>query len=902
MNEPTLPEESLFLQALELGSAEEQAAFLDRECGTNTELRSSVEALIRHHREGSEFLESPPTEVVVAGEQLTAGENETPALDFLAPPSEPASIGRLEHYEILEVLGSGGFGVVLKARDAKLDRIVAVKTLAQSLASSATARRRFVREARAAAAVKHENVVGIYHVSDEGPVPYLVMECVSGVSLEAKLQQVGTLDLPAILRIGMQIASGLAAAHKQGLVHRDVKPGNILLENGVERVKITDFGLARAADDAAITKTGEVAGTPQYMSPEQAQGLPLDARSDLFSLGCVLYAMCTGRSPFRAETTVAVMRRVCDDTPRPIREVNSEVPPWLVAIIDRLLAKKPDERFQTAAEVADLLGQHLAELQHPSLPTAHAAAHPQSKIQNLKSKIGLRPWAIAAAALVLLILGISLTEATGVTQVVPTVIRIVTGEGTLVVETDPDVQVTMEGNGDLTFQLAGGQSIRVPTGDYRVKATKEGKPIPLDKELVTIARGDNQVVRVRLEREPHIAAAPNTEKGAFVLLGGKGFAERKFDTLAEAVVAASNGDTIEIRGNGPFVTSPITSGNLGLTLRAAARYRPIVQFSRDSGSHQSRLFASTASLTLEGLEFRGPPPGPNDDPVAFDAGISLHVANCRFLLPQAICFWSGDNTRRCVLRNCEFLGSVSALAGGLPPGGKWLVDNCVQLRNYALSYHPDHDNCSLQLSRCTCVGSADWDFPINLVDTRKLEPAQTPKVVQLSVSGCVLDCKNVLGANQEKPSRDNDTPLSPQDFATLLQELLKWSGGQNVYRVQGGPADRLLKTGMGSVLDPPHGPTDLAAWREFWRTPETGSLEGRVRYKGGNLVAKLEKTPHQLTPKDFRLRPDSAGYRAGPGGKDLGADVDLVGPGPAYEDWKKTPEYKEWLKESGQEK
>ncbi|HEX5104063.1 MAG TPA: bifunctional serine/threonine-protein kinase/formylglycine-generating enzyme family protein, partial [Pirellulaceae bacterium] len=515
MNEPTLPEESLFLQALELDSAADQAAFLDRQCGSNAELRSSVEGLLRHHREGSRFLESPPTEVIVAGEQLTAGQAETPALDFLTPSAEPASIGRLGHYEILELLGSGGFGVVLKARDAKLDRIVAVKTLAQSLASSATARRRFVREAKAAAAVRHENVVGIYHVSDEGPVPYLVMECVSGLSLEQKLQQAGMLDVAAILRIGMQVASGLAAAHKQGLVHRDVKPGNILLENGVERVKITDFGLARAANDAAITRTGEVAGTPQYMSPEQALGQPVDARSDLFSLGSVLYAMCTGRSPFRAETTIAALRRVCDDAPRPIREVNSDIPAWLVAIIDRLLAKKPDDRFQTAAEVADVLGQHLAHLQHPSA-VGQASRLPVVTTAGQRPAPRARPWAIAAAALVLLLLGISLTEATGVTNVVPTVIRIVTGEGTLIVETDPDVQVTLESNGVLNFRVAGGQSIRVPTGEYRVKATKDGQQVPLEKDLVTISRGGEQIVRVRLERGPGTIAGKEPPPSAIV--------------------------------------------------------------------------------------------------------------------------------------------------------------------------------------------------------------------------------------------------------------------------------------------------------------------------------------------------------------------------------------------------
>ena len=198
-------------------------------------------------------------------------------------------------------------------------------------------------------------------------LPYLVMEYVAGISLQERLDRAGPLELEEILRIGLQAAAGLAAAHAQGLVHRDIKPANILLENGVERVKITDFGLARAADDASLTQSGVVAGTPQYMAPEQARGEPVDHRADLFSLGSVLYAMCTGRPPFRASSTLAVLRRVCEDEPRPIREVNPEVPDWLAAIIAKLHAKDPADRFQSAAEVARLLARCLSHVRQPAL-------------------------------------------------------------------------------------------------------------------------------------------------------------------------------------------------------------------------------------------------------------------------------------------------------------------------------------------------------------------------------------------------------------------------------------------------------------------------------------------------------------------------------------------------------
>jgi serine/threonine-protein kinase len=287
-------------------------------------------------------------------------------LGFLAPAESPGLLGRLGGYEVSEIVGRGGTGVVLKAFDPALQRFVAVKALAAHLATNAAARRRFAREAQAAAAVVHEHVVAIHAVSETEGQPYLVMQYVAGRSLQERIDCEGPLELKEIVRIAMQAASGLAAAHAQGLVHRDVKPANILLENGVERVKLSDFGLARAIDDASLTQSGVVSGTPQYMAPEQARGEALDHRADLFSLGSVMYAMCTGHSPFRAETLMGVLRRICDDRPRPVREINPDVSEWLADVIDRLLAKQPADRFQSADELAELLGQYLAHLRQPT--------------------------------------------------------------------------------------------------------------------------------------------------------------------------------------------------------------------------------------------------------------------------------------------------------------------------------------------------------------------------------------------------------------------------------------------------------------------------------------------------------------------------------------------------------
>lgn len=288
-------------------------------------------------------------------------------LGMLNPTDHPEMLGRLGGYEVSGVIGSGGMGVVLKAFDGPLDRTVAIKVLAPRLASSGAARRRFAREAKAAATVLHPNVIVIHGVLNDGPLPFLVMPYIRGESLQRRLDRQGPLQTEEILRIGQQVASGLSAAHGQGLVHRDIKPANILLEDGVERVTLTDFGLARAVDDASLTRSGVIAGTPQYMSPEQARGENVDGRSDLFSLGSVMYAMCTGRPPFRAETSYGILRRITDTEPRPIREVNPNIPAWLELIIQRLHTKSLDDRIQTAEHVAVLMQHCLAHLQQPTI-------------------------------------------------------------------------------------------------------------------------------------------------------------------------------------------------------------------------------------------------------------------------------------------------------------------------------------------------------------------------------------------------------------------------------------------------------------------------------------------------------------------------------------------------------
>lgn len=284
-------------------------------------------------------------------------------LDFLEAPSHPELLGRIGRYEVERVLGTGGMGVVLRAYDTDLHRIVAIKVLASHLANNSSARRRFAREAQAAAAVVHPNVVPIYNVESDAKTPYIVMHYVAGQSLQRRVDISGPLPIVDALRIAQQTAAGLSAAHAQGLVHRDVKPANILLEEQIDRVLLSDFGLARAVDDASLTKTGIVAGTPHYMSPEQALGESVDHRSDVFSLGSVLYFMLSGHPPFRASSAMAVLHRICQFPHRSLVEVNRDVPIEVSRLVDRLLSKKQSERIATAAEAEKELASLLTNLQ-----------------------------------------------------------------------------------------------------------------------------------------------------------------------------------------------------------------------------------------------------------------------------------------------------------------------------------------------------------------------------------------------------------------------------------------------------------------------------------------------------------------------------------------------------------
>jgi serine/threonine protein kinase len=288
-------------------------------------------------------------------------------------------------YDLLEVLGRGGMSVVYRALDRVLDRTVAVKILPAAYAENPTLVERFVREARAAAGLNHPNIVAVYDSGTDRTVHYIVMECVAGTDLAHVMRERGALPIGDAAEIAAQIASALSAAHAAGIIHRDIKPANVMIQPSGS-IKVLDFGIARARDDADLTRATTVLGSAPYMAPEVAMGGSADERSDIYSLGCVLYEMVTGSPPFMAELPLAVMHLHANVEPQPVRKLRPDVPAGFETVILGMLAKRPEERPQHAAELVSVLVEAARADTQADVATVVASNPPAAPAVRVRAK------------------------------------------------------------------------------------------------------------------------------------------------------------------------------------------------------------------------------------------------------------------------------------------------------------------------------------------------------------------------------------------------------------------------------------------------------------------------------------------------------------------------------------
>jgi serine/threonine protein kinase len=432
------------------------------------------------------------------------GQNaETDLTSLFQPAQAPDELGRLGPYRILKMLGRGGMGAVFVAEDCRLRRTVALKVMLPAIACQADARERFLREARMTAALEHDHIVSIYQIDEAHGVPFIAMPLLKGATLEDRLSPHEPLDVPQVLKIGREIAKGLAAAHERGLLHRDIKPGNIWLEEreaeteitsqpgsdasalaGEFRVKLLDFGLARpAAGGEPISHLGMVVGTPAYMAPEQARGEAIDGRADLFSLGVVLYRLCTGQLPFPGNNPMEVLMALASRVPPPPHTVNTAIPPALSALVMQLLEKDAGKRPASGREVVARFQQIEASLPPPAeLPPGRPRPR-HRRSSGVTAVVGFL--ALGTVALWL----------------AATVLRIETPEGTLVVQiNDPDLFVSVHDDGKAIVHERSTKrefAVRLEKGEIHV-FDKDGQQLLVTKEF-HLRRGDRKTLEVTRE-------------------------------------------------------------------------------------------------------------------------------------------------------------------------------------------------------------------------------------------------------------------------------------------------------------------------------------------------------------------------------------------------------------------
>ncbi|HET6879681.1 MAG TPA: protein kinase [Pirellulales bacterium] len=764
---------------------------------------------------------------------------------LLDPPEVEGELGRFGGYRVLRVLGVGGMGLVFEAEDPKLRRRVALKVMKRSLASHDEHHQRFLREARAAAAIEHPHIVTVYQVGEHKGLPFLAMQLLKGESLDDRLRREGNkedgppgpsstksdglgrpssmkgaLPLAECLRIGRETAEALAEAHGRNLIHRDIKPGNIWLEGASGWVKLVDFGLAHAAEDVHLTQTGAILGTPAYMSPEQARGDAVDGRTDLYSLGAVLYKLTTGDVPFRGASTMAVLMALATETPRRPSQINPDIPPALDDLILRLLAKRPNERFASAAEVAEAIRAIEAELVERNSFRSDGSSPVTQKRNEFRSTTRRWPLVMAAAAAAFILVA------------------------TVIIVRDKD----------------GREVARVAVPEGGSFDTEQSAPVA--KPAQGVSAPPNKSTAMPQTIADNLQRTTDREK-PFVVVRAEGKERKEFKRFTEAIALLRDGDAIEIHGNGPFSIPRLRLDNKGLTVRAAPGYRPVL-VAKDKLAYLAPWFEIYGgSITLDGCDFYS-----DDANWAFlGEGPQWEWRNCRFITHGGLASLPGPGQRLTIRDSLIWtIGSPDLQVIHCRSDTQIeLVNNVVWTMNHGIVVDSASGGFKLTLARNTIFLGGSVGVRATWLSLPKLEANAGP--LEVHADGNLFDLRlaELDGAGGSLMA----VPDEATTRAAVEQRALRWQGRENLYC---GPQGPVVQAGKERI-------EGLAAWRKFWTSDETGSIEpsdvsftwdGARALHPPDAIDWLRQVVERAKQSEAKHLPD------------LGPDWDLIGPGDAY--------------------
>lgn len=577
-------------------------------CADSPELVVELSRRIQLLKRFEELAGTGQSETLVSQREVdTSHSTDAPVPALVEKSWLPDAIG---NFKPLEILGEGGMGAVYLAEDPQLARRVAVKVMKKELAADSDAKYRFLREARAMASIEHDNIMTIYAVGEDRGTPYLVMPVLKGETLEDRLRRESRFSVAETCRIGQEIAAGLAAAHSHGLIHRDIKPSNIWLEGAQGRVRILDFGLARpASDDQKVTHSGAVLGTPAYMAPEQAAGEEATPRSDLFSLGAVLYRMTTGKQPFAGPNMMATLNNLANRIPESPQKLAPELPAYVSALIDRLLLKSPEQRPESATAVLESL-RNDETLPLPSITLLPGHLKKPQKTATVKLKPATTKSVVSRASKsssasgsqgiirVLLLSGLA-----GFLLLAAFIVyRIQTDYGTLVIQIDDDqVEAKLKKDGleivdaktGRVWSLTPHQSASIPSGEYRLPkidglllTVADGSGAEFSTKEFSIKRGDMSTVKVSIGSLNPVAS---------VLSGS---ADQGFVRFGEPWTTVSPGN-IRVDGNINSVWSGPNGSNIVIyTQQSATAIHAVDLLAKTSASLKEKFNASIGTEAI----------------------------------------------------------------------------------------------------------------------------------------------------------------------------------------------------------------------------------------------------------------------------------------------------------------